>query len=405
MSGKGEQSPLISPALAIGLVVVSALSLIGYFALSAYAPDFRNPSNGEANALSSSAIGFAGLRILLDEEGVRTEIDRGYVFARGPRGLTILTPEITSSSNKIKSLCGTGPCLVILPKWIPVSDPTSRGRVVKFATFPAEAVQSLLAAFSKSTRIAQRKDTVPPKLASDFGWLVPAHPAPIDSLQTLSGKDWFPAIKTASGDILLAHLVGSEIYVLAEPDIMNTQGLANLQTAAMASYAVGELRVWPRSVSFDVTLNGLGGSPDILRYMFAPPFLGATLCALVAAMLIGFHAFARFGAPERPLPGLALGKARLVDNTAQLVRMMRREPNMAPRYAAAMKRLALRALGLQRRVDGAQIDAVLGALEKRAGERAFSSLSADAQGVRRNADLMRVAERLFRWRERIVHGR
>ena len=198
---------------------------------------------------------------------------------------------------------------------------------------------------------------------------------------------------------------GHEVAVLADPDLMNTHGLKDEATAALALTAIQKLRWGPGPVSFDVTLNGFRRSRDILRSLFAPPFLGATLCAVVAAFLIGFHAFSRFGAVARPAPGFALGKAALVDNTAQLIRIMGREPRMAERYAVATRNLVLRALGLERRLEQKQIDAVLGALERRESDAKFSEIAAEAGRVRRRSDLMRVAASLYRWRERIVHAR
>lgn len=403
-----ERSPLISPALAVGLVLVSALSLIAYFALSAYAPDFRDASNGDAHVLSSSAIGFAGLKVLLQEDYVQTLVDRGLdENGTAPPSLKILTPSILSSSSEIKKVCGRG-CLVILPKWLPVGDPIERGRVMKVGVLGGKEIARLLEAFAKDSKVDQGKGTRVPAFTSPLSWQIPNGIAAIDSLQTISGKGWFPAIQTADGKIVLAYAYtggGSEVAVLADPDLMNTHGLKDAATAALALTAIDRLRLGPGPVSFDVTLNGFRRSRDILRTMFAPPFLGATLCAIVAAFLIGFHAFSRFGAAARPAPGFALGKTALVDNTAQLIRIMGREPRMAERYATVTRNLVLRALGLERRLEQRQIEAVLGALERRVSDVNFSEISAEAERVRRRSDLMRVAAKLFRWRERIVHAR
>src|SRR6202000_3481461 len=91
VSMSGETAQIMAPRVAIGLVLVSMLSLLAYFALSAYAPDFRNESDGEAHALSKSAIGFAGLRVLLDASGISNSVDRGIRAAAKP-GVMIITP-------------------------------------------------------------------------------------------------------------------------------------------------------------------------------------------------------------------------------------------------------------------------------------------------------------------------
>jgi hypothetical protein len=405
-SGKSANR-LISPALAIGLVVVSALSLVGFAALSAYAPDFRDSSDGQAHVLSSSAIGFAGLKILLENEGMSVLIDRGL---RGDvptkPSLKILTPPPGSTSSEIKTLCGATPCLVILPKWIVYADPIRRGRVMRMAPLPLDATSALLKDFSQGSKIDAAKGTSRPRLEDPPGWpFIPKSLAQIDSLRTLSGNSWGGILETEDLDAVVAQLEKTQIFVLADPDLMNTQGLKDEGNSALAMTIVDQLRASDGPVVFDVTLNGYRRSEDILRAMFAPPFLGATFCALMAALLIGFHAFVRFGAPVRSQEGFALGKAALVDNTAQLVRVMGREPQMGVRYAAAMRNLVLRSLGLSRGTESRQIDAVLAALERRGGDLQFSALSVETQRVSRRSDLVTVARKLFQWRERILHAR
>src|SRR5882724_1455232 len=113
----GETAQVMTPRVAIGLVLVSMLSLVAYFALSAYAPDFRNESDGEAHALSKSAIGFAGLRVLLDASGIPNSVDRGIRPAPKP-GLMILTPSPVSTAKDVAELAFKSPSLIILPKWL-----------------------------------------------------------------------------------------------------------------------------------------------------------------------------------------------------------------------------------------------------------------------------------------------
>jgi hypothetical protein len=404
-SGKNANL-LISPALAIGLVLVSAITLIGYAALSAYAPDFRDASDGQAHVLSNSAVGYAGLKILLEAKGTTVFVDRGLRGqVPGQPSLKILTPPPGSSSGQIKSLCGSTPCLIVLPKWLVYPDPIRRGRVMKMSMLPLDDTRALLQDFSRGTKIAAAKGISPPSLNSPFGWPLPGKLASVESLQTLSGKDWFGNLETADGKLVLAQLTKSQVYVLADPDLVNTQGLKDEATSDLALTLIDQLRAGDGPVVFDVTLNGYRRSEDILRAMFAPPFLGATLCALMAALLIGFHAFVRFGAPIRSQEGFALGKAALVDNTAQLIRVMGRERQMGARYAIATRNLVLRGLGLSRGMESRQIDAVLAALERRSGDLQFSALSTEAQSVSRRSDLVTVTEKLFRWRERILHAR
>jgi hypothetical protein len=138
-----------------------------------------------------------------------------------------------------------------------------------------------------------------------------------------------------------------------------------------------------------------------LRDVFAPPFLGATFCAIFAAAVLAYHAVVRFGSPLRGGRAIALGKRALVDNTADLIRMMQREPQMAVRYAVATRNMALDALGARR--DSKDADALIDALERGNGVR-FAELLNDAGRADTRSRLLDTASELFRWRKRITHA-
>ena len=136
------------------------------------------------------------------------------------------------------------------------------------------------------------------------------------------------------------------LWLLADPDLLNNQGLASLANARAgaavldAASAGGE-----RGLIFDVTLNGFERGRGIWRMMLEPPWLAATLIGVAAAILMGVHALARFGQPRRRERAFALGARALVDNSADLVRMARQEHELAPAYAALTRGLVIRAGG------------------------------------------------------------
>jgi len=389
---EAARSQIMAPAVAIGLALVSAISLIAYLALSAYAPEFRTESDGGAHALSKSAIGFAGLRILLDEMGTESVIAR--TTTRTAPGLLVLTPGPQNTAAEIAKLSLSGPSLIILPKWWPIPDPVSYGRVLK--GFPVSTAQTgrLLDLLAKGTTVKQRHDRSVPQWVAPAGAPVriPAQPDMLDSLQTISGKAWIPIIEDRRGGTVLARLPGLPVYVLADPDLLNNHGLASLSRAALSLQIIDTLRRGDTPVAFDVTLNGLGQPPSILRALFAPPFLGATVCAILAAMLIGVHAAVRFGSPSRTAPIFASGKRALASNAAGMIRMLNREPAMAARYAMACENVVLRSLGIRRSETGfAGFD--------RSHADAYKSLLVMAEQVSDREELMAVARRLYEWRE------
>ncbi len=405
-----NRNQIVSPRVAIGLVMVSILSLLAFFVFSAYAPDVRDDDSGDTHALSRSAIGFAGLRILLNADGINNVIDRGPA----PRdvahnSLTIATPTGDTSEDELADLVKQSgdprQWLIILPKWFPYPDPDVSGHVMKSSMFGHDGIERLLHNLSKTTKIGRRKDMSAPNLIATAGAFgpFPDNLAKTDSLQTISGPDWIPLISDADGGAVLAKLNGYPIYVLADPDLMNTHGLNDLPTAELAISMIGNLRTGSAPVHFDVTLNGLGTAPNLLRQIFAPPFLGATLCAIFAALLMAFHAAVRFGTPPVPPPAFARGKTALVNNAADMIRMLHREPRMAARYAQTTRNLALRALGVRRPLDAGDSEALFKDLERQ-DQLSYSALMQEAQQVTNRGALVSLARRFYEWRQGMFHA-
>src|SRR4051812_11295845 len=87
-----------SPRTVLIMLAVGVAGFVGLAALTAYAPELRDGSDGGAHALSRSAIGFAGLAKLLEANGVPVVIARGPIApAPDGTGLVILTPDAGTS--------------------------------------------------------------------------------------------------------------------------------------------------------------------------------------------------------------------------------------------------------------------------------------------------------------------
>lgn len=396
---------VISARVAVGLLVVSAVSLLAYLLLTAFASDLRSEESGGGNALSKSAVGFAGIRFVLETAGVDARI--GRTPPETDRfGVVVLTPDITSSRTELKALIEPGPRLIVLPKWITMSDPDHPGWVVKERALPKETVAFVISSIAPHAKISQRSGHTPIQFRTAFERYtraVPDKPAQIENLQTISGKGLDACIVDERGNAILANIRGTQAYVLADPDLFNNVGMKDASVARAAFALPQILRTTDRPISFDVTLNGFGQSPELLRAVFTPPILGATICALLGAAFLAFHAFNRFGGVRLPDRAFALGKRALADNTAAVIHLMHREPAMAPRYAAATLRLTAIQLGAPR---GNPESAWIAAVEKRAGQQLrFASLLEESDHVRDTTGLMQIAAKLYRWRRGILHDR
>src|SRR5690348_18335337 len=69
MSETEKPKGAFSPAIVIGLVLVGVFSFAAFILLSAFEPELASGSNGGAQALSQSAVGYAGAVRLLNAAG------------------------------------------------------------------------------------------------------------------------------------------------------------------------------------------------------------------------------------------------------------------------------------------------------------------------------------------------
>lgn len=412
----------ISSGVAVALVAVSALAMLVFLALSAYAPQMRTESGGRPNVLSKSAIGFAGLKVLLEETGTKVVVNR---TRERNAALLILTPDVMTAGPAVAKLVGDKPTLIVLPKWPPFPDYLHNGWVRKLGADNASMIAGVLKELDSSTNVVRPFDPPKPnpkaKPAPKAAKKTPkapdrvfvagtpafgASPYPavmtIDEFQTVTGKKWEPLLTDGKGHAVLARLKGTETYVLSDPDLLNTAALKSERMAAGALGLISRLPGRPGEVVFDVTLAGFDTPPSLLHSVFSAPFLAATIGALLAAALMAVRALNRFGTPRREGRSFAFGKRSLADNTAGLIRVMGRGPGMAPRYAAAVRRQAAKALRGSRVENVEWLDAV-----ERAGgiEPTYGELLAEAERVENIPALMKLAAKLHDWKSRIIHER
>lgn len=395
--------PAFSPRVILALVLVGVVAFAGLAVLSAYAPDLRSGQDGRAHALSKSAIGFAGAPILMKALGRNTVISRTR-----PSGLeeaaVILTPNGAEKPEALKPFAEAGQVLIVMPKWLAAPDPIRRGFVRKVGLDTGD-YDALFAAYSKTTRITAAAKALRPALRGAGGPFSAGTYLPlgeVDRLQTVSGEGWAPALVDGSGGIVLAYSrKHPTVWLLADPDLLNNQGLSQLANARAgvailsAASAFGE-----RSLVFDVTLNGYERGRGIWRTMLEPPWLAATLIGTAAAILMGVHALARFGQPRRRERPFALGARALVDNSADLVRMARREHELAPAYAALTRSLVTRAAG-----GHTAEEHWLEHLAERRGMSPPGELAAQAEQAKTRDDLLEVAHKLYDWRGEMTRER
>ena len=394
----------VSPLTGVLMALVGVFAFSALLVLLAYAPELRGGDDGGDHALSRSAVGFAGIVEALRLSGEPVLVNRAALPQGRRGGLLVVTPAPATTPEAIAGLSFDGPVLVVLPKWLTAPDPKHRGWVRKTALvdpswFPPGSIAARAA--------LQRRDGVAAPLLSarsgPFAAGETLQAGRVAALQAATAPGWNVVLTDETGATILARDPRSQVYVLSDPDLLNTQGVRDARTLATGLAILRALRADDGPVIFDVRLNGLGRERSPLRLLFEPPFLGVTLCLATAFALAGIQAFFRFGPVRRGGRAIALGKTALVDNTAALVRLAGREHRLGGRYADLTADLAARAVGAPHALGGEALAAFLDRLSRRRGlPKTFSALEAEARFTRDTTRLVAVAGQLHDWRAQVT---
>lgn len=403
-SGGGFDVRVIAAVIIAGIV-----GFIGYWALSAFAPELGSGRDGGAHGLSSSATGYSGIVALLRETGQPVSISRGMAGVPGGEdshfgGLLVLTPTPqTPPADIVERLENvSGPVLIVLPKYVTARTATKpewvmkRGMVdrpeapVQISDWGLEPTAELSGFSGVDTMVSL--------------WQEDAFRLTMDAPQILSlrGKGISPLL-TVKGRVILAQVSGREdTYILSDPDFINNMALRDATHATSAVTLMKRIAGPGEPIAFDVTLNGLGaGGQSLLRLFFVPPFLGLTLCLIIGGLLALWQGFIRFGPAWREERNVAFGKAGLVANGARLVVQARRTMNFASRYGAMVREAAARRLHAPTALTGVALDQWLDRFSDKRGQR-FSTLLAQLESAGNPVEIVRRAAALGQWRKDVL---
>lgn len=420
---------------ALGIVALGAALFVLALWLVGAGLSGGTANDGGSHGAGKGLTGYAALAALLERQGWEVSEGRTEAALQQP-GLLVLTPPAGADAAALARVVDArreiGPTLVVTPKWqaVPLDklDTAVPGAKAGWTTITGTAPpewQGFLDQLGVALgplpggrwRAAGGTGALPEPRAVLSGrgeGLVPlvagnSRGGPILAGYMADDGD-YPALDAMA---LMAREPGDPgsaaypLIVVFEPDLIDNWGLARRENALLALRLVNAASDGaPRRVTFDLTFNGLARKPNLLTLAFTPPFLAATLCLLLAALIAGWRAFLRFGPARAPVPALAFGKAALVANAGGLVRRSGRLHLLAAPYAAMVRERVARALGLPRHADPAQTEAAIDrALAARTSDgRApaappfstppFSTTAAALRGARRPIDLLRAAQDL-----------
>ncbi|MER8366603.1 DUF4350 domain-containing protein [Mesorhizobium sp. M1348] len=373
-------------------IFASLLAAAGFFLLSTYAPDFRQPGNGGATPLSKSGVGYAGLAEWLRLTGeaplmARTEDD----LARDILLIVTISPDSDQEAlDRILELRDDRETLFVLPKWQTLPLQQHEGWKMKIERLPDTVVNGWLGRIVKA-KLGVGRSTV--EQLEIRGHLVAA---PQD-MQWVA--DDHPIIAAGSGKAVLVEFQDKPFFILTDPDLINNSALGDAEKAVAARDLIQWLRPGKGLVMFDLTLHGAGRKYDLAKLLVEPPFLALTLTILVAAALAFLHGLGRFGPPRADQRAIAFGKRALVDTTAMLMRRAGRLDELGGRYAALMRVRAGALLGAPQGLQGKALDRWLDSRDKE--EVDGFTMRSQAAGEAKNLNQMQqAAERLHDWTAR-----
>ncbi len=400
-----------STPVAVMLVLVGIFSFSAYFTLSAFAPEVTE-GDARAHALSRSAIGYAGIVKLARATGAIVNIGRTESYGASRSALVVLTPDAKLGFDDVNRL-GQWTVLIVLPKWIAIPSFERPGHVMAAPAMSKDRVAELIEEIAPGATVS--RETTAQKPVIEIDWREtrspsikpPFRPGTIQDLQTISAANITPVAKTKSGKMILGVVRGDDhpdIYILSEPDLLNTQGIADMATAGVGLDLLKALRNDGDTITFDVTLNGYARARNLMRLLFEPPLLAATLSFFLIASLIAWRAATREGPAAVRNRALAYGKRILADNSAALIRLAGREHTMSPRYADFIRAIVAERIGVARdgsETTSAELDRVAAA---RGLQQPFSTLAAEAAAAQNGPAALAAARKLHAWTEEMIRA-
>lgn len=410
-----------SPANPFGRRTVLVMVLLGaalFMALLwmiATGNGFQSSNDGQAHAAGRGLNGYAAMYDYLGRRGYAVSQARS-ADDLDPEGLLVLTPPADADGKEIDRIVSrhryNGATLIIAPKWriAPPSDKQEEQGAQTGWVNLVGADGPLWNGYLEDVTVTVGyvdANGQPGKwdgielsgeLPTNTLLLWGKGPRLIPLVTEMDGRilavlvddgGTYPDLEAVAQGRRHSEVDDDELYpvvIVFEPDLLDNYAFADRDPARLLDALIPRMEVEQGSpIVFDMTLNGFGGARNLLTLAFTPPFLAATLCLVLAALLLGWQAFLRFGPATVPDRAIAFGKRALVANSAGLLLRSRRFHLLrAPYIERARERLA-KALALSRSLDAAGIEAAI--------DRALAARSVDAEPFSLVAQRLRQARK------------
>ncbi|MDQ0250728.1 hypothetical protein J2W22_002792 [Sphingomonas kyeonggiensis] len=374
------------------LVVMGVIGFLAFLLLTAYGEDLQPEQRPGNHALATSAVGFAGAADLVRRVHGSVKMVRRDADLDTPDPL-VITLEPTTDPDTIEKLLkrrAALPTILVLPKWLTMPRRDKPAWVMSFGSIPVSELSRQIAKVTKA-KVSANGDGLRTIAGDDLE-------AVVVDLGDEEEEDLQRILTDANGNMLVARVKEKPLLIVADPDLLDNQGLKTLAGAERAMQLLGAFG--EGHVAFDLTLHGFGQNPNLLKLAFEAPFLPLTLCLLIAALLAGWHAMLRFGPALPELRGVAFGKRAIAENGAALLRLAGRRHRTGDRYAALIRDTAASATGAPSNLPPEALDRYLDRLDK-TGE-PFTALAERAGHAQDTRALLDAARALYQWKRTVT---
>jgi hypothetical protein len=309
------------------IIGCASVSFVAAVLLSVYGRDLASRPSPEANTFSYSAVGHHAVVEFLRSLGLGVISRQAPAGGVGPgRPLVVAEPD-PGDSARLKALREEArdrhaALVIVLPKWTPgPADPKRPDWLSKVSLMSIPRVELALKAFGdKELRAVTVQRTG--RLRCTARWEGSTAELHVEEpAQLLEPAAGLAPVVQCPGGYLIARRAGApepRTFVIADPDLLNNQGLDRGDNAE-GIYQFFTQDLVATGVVFDETVHGFNRVPGLLAESLRFPLVLGVLQSLVLLGLVLWAGMGRFGKPLPAAPALGAGKEVLIDNTAKLL--------------------------------------------------------------------------------------
>ncbi len=410
MAASTNQSAPFSNKALFWIIFLGILATLGMAVTSVFQGDGQYEISSGTDSFSKSAVGHAAFVTLAESEGwhvLKSQYNTADKLGSDSTLLLLEPPAGNPSSNRIEELIDWAPMLVVLPK--------RQGRT---HPFKADWIGSAyLMNVSQANRVAgyltedikvERPGTVS---QWEHGFDSQATPD-IDDLQLMTSDKITPIIWNEQG-ILFGRLnreyEEEPVWILSDPDLIATHGLARGWNAALAMNLLATVSEGRQGLVVDEVIHGFKRDPSLARAMFSHPFVYATVASLLAVIMFLLALTRRFGAPWRAVTTVDDSKAVFIENAARILHIAEKEQEALIRLVDDQALTVARHLNVPADLARNQLDHWLdGQSSKRGVNPGFTTIKRRILRVRdddttKRSRLLNLANQFYTWKQEIMN--